>query len=130
MPDEKSKPAIGSIGWFDLTVPDAVRVRDFYAAVVGWKSQGFDMGGYEDFVMAEPESGRAVAGVCNKRGVNADVPSQWLLYIIVANCEAAAQKVVELGGELVRKPGSAGAMGRYCVIRDPAGAVCALFEPT
>jgi large conductance mechanosensitive channel protein len=30
-------PAPGSIGWLDLTVEDAPRLRDFYSAVVGWK---------------------------------------------------------------------------------------------
>ena len=28
---DAGKPAIGSIGWIDLTVDDAERVRDFYA---------------------------------------------------------------------------------------------------
>ena len=41
----ENPPAPGSISWFDLTVPDARPVRDFYAAVVGWKSTGFNMGG-------------------------------------------------------------------------------------
>ena len=30
-------PAVGSISWVDLTVPDAPGVRDFYAAVTGWR---------------------------------------------------------------------------------------------
>lgn len=28
-------PALGTIGWTDLTVPDAVAVRDFYVQVAG-----------------------------------------------------------------------------------------------
>jgi predicted enzyme related to lactoylglutathione lyase len=31
-------PAVGRIAWIDLTVPDAVGVRDFYRHVVGWGS--------------------------------------------------------------------------------------------
>jgi predicted enzyme related to lactoylglutathione lyase len=123
------KPAVGSIGWFDLTVVNAVALRDFYASVVGWKPQGLDMGGYDDFVMNEPASGKAVAGVCHARGANAGLPPQWLLYITVKSCSRAAKRAVALGGKLLRKPTKLGPMGRYCVIRDPAGAVCALFEP-
>ena len=41
----------GSVGWFDLTVPDAEKVRDFYGQVVGWDSEATDMGDYEDFCM-------------------------------------------------------------------------------
>jgi predicted enzyme related to lactoylglutathione lyase len=28
--------AVGTIGWIDLTVPDAKSLRDFYSAVTGW----------------------------------------------------------------------------------------------
>ena len=37
------RPAVGSIKWFDLTVPDATAVRDFYRDVVGWTAVDFDM---------------------------------------------------------------------------------------
>ena len=30
---------VGSIGWVDLSVDDAHGLRDFYAAVVGWKPE-------------------------------------------------------------------------------------------
>ncbi len=119
---------IGAITWQDLTVKDAVHVRDFYSAVVGWKFGEVDMGGYSDFNMQSPETGDSVAGVCHARGVNADLPAQWLVYITVENVDRAAAKCVELGGQVVvaAKP-----MGdaRFCVIRDPAGAVCALYQP-
>jgi sialate O-acetylesterase len=53
---------VGKIGWIDLTVGDAPRVRDFYEAVVGWKPEGVDMGGYQDFNMTQPATGSPVAG--------------------------------------------------------------------
>jgi predicted enzyme related to lactoylglutathione lyase len=34
---------IGTVGWQDLTVPDAERLRDFHAAVVGWRAEPVDM---------------------------------------------------------------------------------------
>src|SRR5262245_42193861 len=72
---------VGKIGWIDLTVGDATRVRDFYEAVVGWKPEGVDMGGYQDFNMTQPATGSAVAGVCHARGVNAGFPAQWMIYV-------------------------------------------------
>ena len=60
----------GTIGWIDLTVPDADRVRDFYAEVVGWHPEPVDMDGYSDFVMKSP-GGAPAAGVCHARGTNA-----------------------------------------------------------
>jgi predicted enzyme related to lactoylglutathione lyase len=122
-------PEIGSIAWRDLTVDDAETVRDFYAEVVGWKAEPVDMGGYSDFNMSAPESGSPMAGVCHRRGSNADLPAQWLMYVIVEDLERSVERCKRLGGAVVVGPKGMAQHGRYCVIRDPAGAVCALFEP-
>ena len=119
----------GKIVWTDLTVEDARAVRDFYGAVVGWKFSAGDMGGYEDFTMVSPESGESVAGVCHARGPNANLPSQWLVYVQVDDVEKSARKATELGGKIVDGPRSMGST-RFCVIQDPAGAVLALVSPT
>lgn len=37
-------------------------------------------------------------------------------------------KCVELGGAVIARPRAMGSQGRYCVVRDPAGAVAAFFE--
>ena len=121
-------PVVGSVTWTDLTVPDATAVSAFYSAVVGWKGVSLDMGGYNDFCMNEPKSGRTVTGVCHARGFNADLPPQWLIYITVGDLNASLRQCRKLGGKVLRKTRSLGD-GRYTVIQDPAGAVAALFEP-
>jgi predicted enzyme related to lactoylglutathione lyase len=120
-------PASGSIGWTDLTVPNAEALRDFYQRVAGWTAQPVSMGEYSDFVMVASD-GNAVAGVCHSRGANADLPPAWLVYIVVPDVDAAAAECSALGGAVISGPRSMGG-GRFCVIRDPAGAVCALFAP-
>ncbi|MHC5210638.1 MAG: VOC family protein [Planctomycetota bacterium] len=124
---DATRPAVGTIGWHDLTVEDAPAVRDFYTRVIGWKCEDVDMGGYADFQMMTPEGGEGVAGVCHARGVNADLPPQWLTYFVVADVEAAAQACRSGGGTVLTGPRGLGG-GRVCVIRDPAGAVCALYQ--
>jgi predicted enzyme related to lactoylglutathione lyase len=119
---------IGTVGWHDLTVPDAERIKDFYKRVVGLESSPVDMGGYSDFNMLPPGGGDAVAGVCHARGGNANLPPQWVLYFVVENVERSAQACVDGGGELISPIRKAGA-GTYCVIKDPAGAVCAIYQP-
>jgi len=128
MSDEK-KPERGTVGWLDLTVENAEEIRACSAAVVGSKSDSVDMGEYQDFVMTTPESGSVAAGVCHARGSNADLPSQWLVYVNVDDLDASSGRCTELGGEILAGPKTMGSHGRYCVIRDPAGAVVALFEP-
>jgi predicted enzyme related to lactoylglutathione lyase len=124
-----TQPPVGSIGWFDLTVQNADEVRDFYAAVVGWKWSPLQMDGYSDYCMNLPASGETVAGICHKRNVNASLPSQWLLYITVANLERSIASVEEKGGKVLTSIRGNADQGRFVIIQDPAGAVAALFEP-
>jgi predicted enzyme related to lactoylglutathione lyase len=120
---------IGSVMWADLTVPHAEAVRDFYREVVGWTTTDVDMGGYHDFCMNQPEDAKTVAGICHARGSNAAVPPQWLIYIIVEDLEESMARCRELGGAVILPPRDYGGAGRYAVLRDPAGAAFALFEP-
>ena len=125
---ESKPPAVGQIGWIDLTVPNAVGLRDFYQDVVGWTPSGLDMGGYEDFMMTPPNSETAVAGVCHARGSNADIPPVWLIYLMVSDLDESVRRCEVRGGKLRRPIATMGGTGRYCVIEDPAGAVSAMFE--
>ncbi|MDH3339446.1 MAG: VOC family protein [Gammaproteobacteria bacterium] len=119
---------VGRIGWIDMTVDDAPGVRDFYKAVVGWETDDVDMGDYSDYVMKMPSSGDGVAGVCHARGSNADLPSGWLIYIVVADVEKSAAVCTANGGKVIVEPrGLAG--GQFCVVEDPGGSIAGLYQP-
>ena len=124
---EQVKPQIGSVAWRDLTVENAEALRDFYSAVVGWQSEGVDMGDYQDFNMNTPDGGETIAGICHARGTNANLPTQWLIYFTVEDVERSAARCVEQGGEVIDGPRSMG-NNQFCVIRDPAGAVAGLIS--
>jgi predicted enzyme related to lactoylglutathione lyase len=117
----------GDVVWCDLTVPDAGTVRDFYRSVIGWDVAELDMGGYSDYCMNTPHDSKTVAGVCHARGVNSDLPAQWLIYVTVASLDDSMSSVRRHGGSILAGPKPMGE-GRYCVIRDPAGAVMALIQ--
>lgn len=117
---------VGTIAWRDLTVDNAQEVRDFYNEVVGWTFSGCDMGGYEDYNMETSGTGEAVAGICHRKGGNAKLPPEWLIYITVENVDESAKRIVELGGSVIDGPRSMGEY-RFCVFRDPAGAAAALI---
>lgn len=125
---ETTKPKPGTIGWSDLTVPNADEVRDFYAAVTGWQPQPLSMGDYSDYVMTTPD-GKGVAGVCHARGTNAGLPSQWLIYITVEDVDESIRQCEQRGGKVIAGPRELGEYGRFCVIQDPAGAVAGLIAP-
>ena len=121
------QPQIGKVEWCDLTVDNAVEVRDFYSKVVGWKHQAVSMGDYDDFSINLPENDETVAGVCHARGPNKNMPAQWLMYVRVADVEASAKECINSGGQVIEGPRSMGS-SKLCVIKDPAGAVLALVS--
>jgi uncharacterized protein len=121
------EPETGLITWFDLTVENAEEIRDFYQAVTGWSSKPVSMGEYSDFNMLVDGIDDPVAGICHARGVNKTIPSQWMMYIQVDDLDSRLEACRNHGGEIVHGPIEA-AGGRIVVIRDPAGAVCALFQ--
>ena len=128
---------IGHIVWTDLTVDDANTVRQFYADVIGWRSEALSMGAYDDYVMRSQapapdaeeaqKQGSIIAGICHARGDNAHMPAQWINYFCVADLDQSRKKVTALGGQLIGAVRSFGD-DRFCIIQDPAGAVCGLYE--
>ena len=126
---EPNNPEVGTITWTDLTVENAEEIRDFYSEVVGWKSIPENMGDYNDFNMNTPISGKRVAGICHARGMNADIPPQWLVYITVEDVKKSIARCIELGGKVIVAVKDLGSYGHYCVIQDPSGAAAALIEP-
>jgi predicted enzyme related to lactoylglutathione lyase len=120
----------GEIAWLDLTVEDADAARDFYAEVIGWTITPVDMGGYDDYCMNVPATGNTVSGVCFARASNADLPPVWLAYVVVEDLDQSMARCREHGGSIVAGPKSLGPEGRYCVVKDPAGAVLALYQYT
>ena len=127
-PDPEPAPSnIGRIEWVDLTVGDAEHIKSFYCSVVGWKSTDVEMGTYSDFNISLPETGDTVAGICHARGLNANMPSQWLLYVRVADVTLSAAETEQRGGKVLDGPRRMGG-SNFCVIEDPAGAVLALIS--
>lgn len=122
-----SNNEIGTMAWLDLSVSNATEVKSFYEDVVGWKSESVAMGDYDDYVMLEPIKSGAVAGVCHAQGVNKDLPAAWLPYFLVADIEASIKAVEAKGGSLVTEIKSMGS-DKYAVIKDPAGAACAIYQ--
>lgn len=113
---------MGRAGWIDLTVEDAPKLRDFYAAVVNWSAEEVPMGDYADYAMNPPGSDQAAAGVCHRRGQNADVPTGWMVYFTVPDLDAALKAAEARGGTILRH--SEG----MAFLKDPSGATFGLWE--
>ncbi len=125
--DSSTEQPVGQAAWLDLTVDDAVSVRDFYASVVGFETSTVDMGDWQDFCLHPPNDDTPVAGVCHKRGGNKDQPGGWMPYFTVADLKASLAEVTARGGRQVTTVRNAG-NDQFCVIADPSGAMCALYQ--
>jgi predicted enzyme related to lactoylglutathione lyase len=119
---------VGKIGWIEPTVDDAEGLRDFYKSVIGWETEDISMGEYSDCAMKTPSSGEGVTGICHALGSNADLPKGWLINVVVEDVAQSAAACEAGGGKITLEPrGLAG--GRFCVMKDPSGAVAGLYQP-
>ncbi len=120
------KKPLGSIVWTDLTVNNADEVRDFYSKVLGWKHEAIGMGEYNDYVMKANDADGGTSGICNARGINSNVPAQWMIYVTVSDVELAVKTCIVNGGKVLDGPRKMG-KNDFAVIEDPAGAVMGII---
>jgi predicted enzyme related to lactoylglutathione lyase len=58
----------------------------------------------------------------------AGVPSYWMPYWQVADCDASTAKAKELGASVMVPPQDIPKTGRFAVLQDPQGAMFAVFK--
>ena len=57
------------------------------------------------------------------------MPSNWLPYFAVSDCDGTAALAKTLGAKVMRPPTDIPDVGRFAVIVDPAGAVFSILHP-
>ena len=122
----------GRFIWYELITSDTANAKRFYGDLVGWTAQDMPMpdGGGEPYSVLSVD-GNGVAGMMNLgEPMKAEgMPPNWTGYVAVDDCDAAADKVKALGGSVMRPPTDIPGIGRYAVLRDPAGASLAVMKP-
>lgn len=116
----------GQIFWSDLTVKDTAPLREFYKEVLGWTEHPVNMKDgeetYEDYAMMVDETTPA-GGICNQRGINKNIPSQWIMYVLVEDVETSLSKCIESGGELIHGSKKKDGTYQFVIVKDPQGHV-------
>lgn len=121
------KPAHGTFCWNELVTRDMEGAAKFYTELLGWKAVDSGMPGmaYTILKAGDKEAG----GMMNMPpDVPNEVPAHWMAYITVDDVDAVAKKVAELGGEVFHGPQDVPNVGRFCIIKDPTGAVVSLMQ--
>jgi predicted enzyme related to lactoylglutathione lyase len=143
--------APGTWNFSDLNTRDLEGAQRFYGAVFGWEFDPIDFGGgpmamarvpgYGDYlesidpgVRERHASGGAPPGFTDAIGffipANGDSPANWNVTFSVADADASAARVKELGGQVLSEPVDV-PWSRVTQIRDPQGATLTLsqFKP-
>jgi len=117
----------GALTWNEQMSRDFDGSKAFYQAVFGYGYQ--DMSG-EGFKYATPTVGDHEVGGIGEypEGTPAEIPAAWATYFAVTDTDAAAAKVTELGGSVVRPPEDT-PYGRIAVVADDQGAVFSVITP-
>lgn len=122
---ETSKIKIGQICWTDLTVDNADELKEFYKNTLGWTEFAIKMKDengdeYADYAMMIDEETPA-GGICNKRGVNQNIPSQWIMYVKVEDVQDTLNKCLQFGGNVVHTSRKKDGTLNYVIVKDPQG---------
>lgn len=131
-PFDPNRP--GHFCWMELMTGDREKARAFYADIAGWETNDMQMPGGCDgkpmtyTTLRVPDVGTHIAGMMQMDGEQWNgVPPHWMPYLSVADVDAKAQRVAELGGKVHVPPTDIPDIGRFTVIEDPTGAKLALI---
>ncbi|MEU2564979.1 VOC family protein [Streptomyces longispororuber] len=116
----------GTPVWNELLTRETAEVAKFYRTLFGYTEEASGGPGMDRLTFLL--EGRAVASV---RGVGSALPrdrgAHWMTFFEAADVDAAVQRVLELGGHVVR-PARTRAHGRVATVADPEGAVFSLLH--
>jgi hypothetical protein len=117
----------GAPCWSELATRDTAAAEGFYTGLFGWGAKA-DTGGmpYTEWTT----EGRSFGGMRSLEGMPDFIPPHWLIYFLVKDCGVSEARAGELGASILVPSMEIPGVGRFAVIRDPQGAVFALFQNT
>ena len=117
--------------WNELMTRDDQRALTFFKKLLGWTHEDWPMGAGKAPYRIGKVGGKSVAGIMRMTEPDfpALVPTHWCGYIAVRDIDAAWKKIAELGGIHIHPPSLIPNVGRFCIFKDPTGAVVALMQP-
>jgi len=116
-----------AVGWIDLASHDVARAAAFYGRLLGWTIRETSHpaeGHYRIWAVNRYDWG----GLLSMDARSGNAAPHWSVYWRVNDCTAAAARVTELGGKVLRGPFDTEGVGRIVVMQDPTGARCCLIR--
>lgn len=119
----------GDFCWVEVATSDVPAAKAFYSQLFGWGVQDSHSGGM-DYTMLD-SGGVAFGGLyaLMPEQKAQHVPPHWLPYVKVANVKDFVARSRAAGGTPIVEECEVPGTGRLAVVRDPAGAHLAVWEP-
>ena len=120
----------GRFVWYELLTTDAGAAIEFYADVLGWKTQTQAWGASGDYTMWVAGQGPlGGVSVLPEAARKMGALPYWQANVEVADVDRAAALAKERGGGVYVAPVDVPEVGRIAVISDPQGAAIAVVAP-
>ena len=118
----------GAMCWNELMTPNVDVAGRFYSTTFDWTTEPMGMGPAGTYTIFKAGTTQ-IGGMMARPPQMNEVPPHWLTYFAVADCDASAKTVGQLGGQVLRPPADIPNIGRFAVCRDGQGAAFAIFQP-
>jgi hypothetical protein len=116
----------GSLCWTELGTNDSKKAAAFYSGLFSWKAEKSP--GPMEYTLFKLGEVTA-AGMMTHTGEMKAIPSHWMPYFAVKDCDGSAAKAKQMGGDVLLAPKDIPGEGRFAVLRDPQGAVFCILKP-
>jgi len=119
---------VGGFVWNELSTTDAKKALAFYEKAFGYSHDTMEMGGeIGQYHILKTADDKGRGGVFQPAS---PMPTMWLPYVHVADCDASVAKAQKLGAQqVVVPPSDIPGVGRFAVVIDPQGAPIAMLKP-
>ena len=122
--------APAALCWTELTTSDPKAAEAFYTTLFGWGVKHSAPSSAMDYTEFSVGGVPSIGMMKKPEHMPAHIPSYWMPYFQVANCDASTAKAKELGGKVMVGPQDIPNTGRFTIVNDPQGAMFAVFEFT
>ncbi len=119
----RERYAPGTFCWEELATSDLEGAKAFYGEVLGWAYEDLPLDDGQVYVMATVDGHRVAALMGTEHHPH------WRSYVSVEDVDAAAARVIELGGSVRLEPFDVMDAGRLAGVADPTGASVMLWQP-
>lgn len=117
--------AVNRVCWWEIGAKDGTGLAEFYSKGFGWKATEFNAS-YRTLDSGDNKGDGIGGGIYSVEGKCAPYQT---MYVNVADVDAMALQLVELGAQSLGDPFDVPGVGRIAMLHDPEGNTLGLIKP-